>query len=78
MLAIRDAVRTERTPMSWADPVIATALAVLAERTATAARTFVTPPSRWNRHDVWLTRVNLRQFDRPRLRESLTYGRTLR
>jgi len=30
--------RTERTTMSWADPVIATALAALAERTATAAR----------------------------------------
>ena len=57
IVAIRDAGRTERTTMSWADPVIATALAVLAERTATAARTFVTAPSAWSRYDVWLTRV---------------------
>lgn len=64
--------------MSWADPVIATALAVLAERTATAARTFVTAPSRWNRQDVWLTRVKLRRFDAPRPRDSLSYGETLR
>ena len=78
MMAIRDAGRTERTPMSWADPVIATALAVLAERTATAARTFGTAPSGWSRCDFWLTRVNLRQFDPPRLRESLPYGKPLR
>jgi hypothetical protein len=78
MGAIRDAGRTERTTMSWADPVIATALAVLAERTATAARTFVAGPSRWNPQDVWLTRVNLRQFDRPRSRDSLPYGESLR
>ena len=43
--------------MSWADPVIATALAVLAERTATTARIFVAAPSGWNSQDVWLTRV---------------------
>ena len=64
--------------MSWLDPVIATALAVLAERTATAARTFGTAPSRWNRQDVWLTRVNVRQFGPPRLGDSLPYGKTLR
>ena len=64
--------------MSWADPVIATALAVLAERTVTAARTFGTAPSRWNRQDVWLTRVNLRRFDAPRPRDSLSYGKALR
>jgi hypothetical protein len=78
MVAILDAVRTERTTMSWADPVIATALAVLAERTATAARTFVTAPSRWNPQDAWLTRVNRRQLERPRLRDSLPYGESLR
>jgi len=77
-VAIRDAGRTERTTMSWADPVIATALAVLAERTVTAARTFGTAPSRWNRQDVWLTRVKLRQLDAPRPRDSLAYGRTPR
>ena len=44
--------------MSWADPVIATALAVLAERTATTARIFVAAPSGWNSQDVWLTRVH--------------------
>ena len=43
--------------MSWADPVIATALAALAERTATSARLCVTMPSSWNPHDVWLARV---------------------
>lgn len=64
--------------MSWADPVIATALAVLAERTATAARTFVTAPSRWNPQEVWLTRVNRRQVDRSRFRASLPYGDSLR
>ena len=77
MVAIRDAGRTERTTMSWADPVIATALAVLAERTATAARTFVTGPSRWNPQDVWLTRVNLRKLDPPRFRDSIPYRKTL-
>jgi hypothetical protein len=77
-VAIRDARRTERTTMSWADPVIATALAALAERTATAARTFVTAPSRWNRQEVWLTRVNPRQVDRPQSRASLPHGGSLR
>lgn len=42
--------------MSWADPVIAKALAVVAERTATAARTFAAAPSGWSRCDAWLTR----------------------
>lgn len=64
--------------MSWADPVIATALAVLAERTVTAARTFGTAPSRWNRQDVWLTRVKLRQFGCTRSRDSLPYGESPR
>ena len=64
--------------MSWADPVIATALAVLAERTATAARTFGTAPSGWNRSDVWMTRVKLREFDPSRLRDSRPYGKTPR
>jgi hypothetical protein len=78
MAAIRDAGRTEYAPMSWADPVIATALAALAERTATAARTFVAAPSRWNPQEVWLTRVNRRQADRPRSRVSLPNGESLR
>jgi ABC-type transporter Mla maintaining outer membrane lipid asymmetry permease subunit MlaE len=43
--------------MSWADTVIATALAALAERTATAGRLFVTTTWSGNPHDVWLTRV---------------------
>lgn len=64
--------------MSWADPVIATALAALAERTATAARTFGSTSSGWNRSDVWLKRVNLRQLDPSRLRGSLPYGKTPR
>ena len=46
--------------MSWADPVIATALAVLAERAATTAQIFVAAPSGWNSQDVWLTRVKRR------------------
>lgn len=78
MVAIRDAVRTERTTMSWADPVIATALAVVAERTATAARTFVTAPSGWSRCDFWLTRVDLRRYEPPRPRDSLPDGKSLR
>ena len=64
--------------MSWADPVIATAFAVLAERTATAARTFVTSPSRWSPQDVWLRRVKPRQMTRPRLRDSLPDRKSLR
>jgi hypothetical protein len=43
--------------MSWADRVKATALAALAERTATAGRISVDAPWSWNPHDVWLTRV---------------------
>ena len=43
--------------MSWADSVKATALAALAERTATAAPVAVDAPWTWNPHDVWLTRI---------------------
>jgi len=43
--------------MSWADTVIATALATLAGRTATTGRTAVDTPWSWNPHDVWLSRV---------------------
>jgi len=43
--------------MSWADTVKATALAALAERTATAGRISVDTPWSGNPHDVWLTRV---------------------
>ena len=43
--------------MSWADSVKATALAALAERTATASSVAVNAPWTWNPHDVWLTRV---------------------
>lgn len=74
--------------MSWADPVIATALAVLAERTATTARIFVAAPSVWNSQDAWLTRVkppralavqrSLRgPSTPPRLSTSLPHGKTL-
>jgi predicted dinucleotide-utilizing enzyme len=44
--------------MSWADPVVAAVLAVLAERTTTTARIFADPPSHRNPHDVWLTRAS--------------------
>jgi hypothetical protein len=54
---IRDAGKAQRTPMSWADTVKATALAALAGRTATAARISVDTPWSWNPHDVWLTRA---------------------
>jgi hypothetical protein len=43
--------------MNWADSVKATALAALAERTATAGRVAIDTPWSWNPHDVWLTRV---------------------
>jgi len=43
--------------MSWADPVIATALATLAERTATTVRIPADTPWTWSARDVWLTRV---------------------
>jgi hypothetical protein len=55
--------------MSWADKVKATALAALAERTATAARFSVDTPWSWNPHEVWLTRV--RQPRRPTARSSI-------
>jgi len=44
--------------MSWADFVVATALAALAERSATAARISIDTPWSWNPHDVWLTRAS--------------------
>ena len=47
----------KRSPMSWADSVKATALAALAEGTATASSIAVNAPWTWNPHDVWLTRV---------------------
>jgi len=43
--------------MSWADKVKTTALAALADRTATARPIFVETPWSWNPHDVWLTRA---------------------
>jgi hypothetical protein len=43
--------------MNWADTLKATALAVLAESTATAARIAVDVPWSWNPHDVWLARA---------------------
>jgi len=43
--------------MSGADTVKATALAVRAERPATAGRLVVATPWSWNPHDVWLTRI---------------------
>jgi hypothetical protein len=55
---IRDAGKAQVTPMSWADTVRATALAALAGRTTTAARTAVDTPWTWNPHDVWLTRAS--------------------
>jgi len=61
--------------MSWADPVIATALAVLAERTATTARIFVAAPSTWNPRDVWLARVAPPRASEP-LRPAATPGFT--
>lgn len=43
--------------MNWADPVIATALAIVAGRSATAARNTADTPWTWSARDVWLTRV---------------------
>ena len=43
--------------MGWADKVKATAIADLAERTATAPRIAVDTPWSWNSHAVWLSRV---------------------
>jgi hypothetical protein len=43
--------------MSWADTVIATALAALADRTASAGRLFVPPSPGWKPDDVWMRRV---------------------
>ena len=43
--------------MGWADTVKATALTVLAERTATIGRVSADTLWTWNSHDVWLSRV---------------------
>jgi hypothetical protein len=43
--------------MSWADKVMETALAALAERTASAGRIPADAPWSWNPRDVWLTRL---------------------
>jgi hypothetical protein len=43
--------------MSWADKVKATALAALAERTATGARLFAATTPDWQVDEVWLTRA---------------------
>jgi hypothetical protein len=44
--------------MSWADTIKATALAALAERTSSPARSVVDVPWSWNPYDVWLTRAS--------------------
>ncbi len=43
--------------MSWAEKLKATALAALAERTATAAPNSADAPWNWKAHEAWLTRV---------------------
>lgn len=43
--------------MNWHNTMKATALAILAERTATAGRISVDAPWSWNLHNVWLTRA---------------------
>ena len=43
--------------MSWAEKLKATALAALAERTATAAPMSADTPWNWKAQEVWLTRV---------------------
>lgn len=43
--------------MHWADTVKSTALAALAERTATAGRSSVVTPWSWSPHEVWLSRA---------------------
>jgi hypothetical protein len=50
-----------RWAMSWTDAVKAAALAVLAERTATASRAVAAAPWSWNPHDVWLSRIKPRR-----------------
>ncbi|MDH5273370.1 MAG: hypothetical protein OEY13_09875 [Gammaproteobacteria bacterium] len=50
-----------RWAMSWTDTVKAAALAVLAERTATASRAVADAPWSWNPHDVWLSRIKPRR-----------------
>lgn len=46
-----------RWTMSWNDTVKAAALAVQAERTATAAATAPDTRPIWNPHEVWLSRA---------------------
>jgi hypothetical protein len=43
--------------MRWADTMKATALAALAERSATAGFTTVETQRIWDAHEVWLSRV---------------------
>jgi hypothetical protein len=52
--------------MSWADTLIATALATLTGRTATAGRIFTSTSSSWNRDDVWLARAKQPRDRAPR------------
>jgi hypothetical protein len=47
--------------MNWADKVMETALAALAERTASAGRLFATTPWSADPQPAWLTRI-----ERPR------------
>ncbi len=58
--------------MSWADKVKATALAALAERTASAGHIPADASTDWNCPDVWLTRIkqprNLAEHDHGKLR----------
>lgn len=67
--------------MSWAtrwnETVKATALATLAERTATASTVAVDTPWNWSPHDVWLTRVKSPRTlaDRASIREPSTVTR---
>ena len=46
-----------RCTMSWTDTVKAAALAVQAERTATAAATALDTRPTWNAQEVWLSHV---------------------
>ena len=43
--------------MRWADTMKATAIAALAERTATAAPAATDTRSTWDPHEVWLSRA---------------------
>jgi hypothetical protein len=55
--------------MNWADKVRTTALAALAERTATVAPISADTAWNWKAHEVWLTRV--RQPRQPTARSSI-------